>query len=210
MYIPSHFAEARVEVLQKALRAVGLFTLVTRDDTGLDASHIPMLLEAKEGPHGKLVGHLARPNGQWKDVPDGAPALAIALGPDAYVTPSWYPSKLESGSVVPTWNYVAIHVHGTVRFFHDRDRLLDVVTRLTERHEGARPHPWHVSDAPPDYIDVMLKGIVGVELSITGIDEKWKASQNRSAPDQTGVTEGLRKDGHHAMAQVVAGLKRPE
>ena len=210
MYVPSHFAETRVEILQEALRSVGLFTLVTRDDNRLDASHIPMFLEAQEGPHGKLVGHLARPNGQWKAVPDGASAIAIALGPDAYVTPSWYPSKRESGSVVPTWNYVAIHVYGTVRFFHDRDRLLDVVTRLTERHEGARPHPWQVSDAPPDYIDGMLNGIVGVELSITDIEGKWKASQNRSAPDQTGVTEGLRNDGHYAMAQVMAGLKRPE
>ncbi len=208
MYVPNHFAETRVEVLHEALRSSGLFALVTRDGTGLDASHIPMLLDAAQGPHGALLGHLARPNEQWKAVPDGSPALAIALGPDAYVTPSWYPSKRESGRVVPTWNYVAIHVHGTLRFFHDRERLLDLVTRLTERHERDRPHPWRVSDAPPDYIDGMLKGIVGVELSIGRIEGKWKASQNRSAPDQTGVVDGLRKDGHDVMAEAMAGLKR--
>src|SRR5512142_1120562 len=158
MYLPSHFAETRVEVLHDALRSAGLFTLVTAGAGGLDASHLPMLLDAQEGPAGRLLGHLARPNGQWKATPDGAPALAIALGPDAYVSPSWYPTKRETGRVVPTWNYVAIHVHGQVRFFEDRDRLLDVVRRLTERHEGGRAHPWSVSDAPPDYVDAMLRG----------------------------------------------------
>jgi transcriptional regulator len=203
MYTPSHFAETRTEVLHEALRAARLFTLVTRDGDGLDASHLPMLLDAPEGRPARLVGHLARPNPQWKTAVEGAPALAIAVGPDAYVSPTWYPSKREAGRAVPTWNYVALHVHGPVRFFHDRDRLLEVVERLTERHEGGRAHPWRVSDAPPDFLEVMLKGIVGVELEITRIEGKWKASQNRSEPDRRGVVEGLRANGEAAMAGVV-------
>jgi transcriptional regulator len=210
MYVPSHFAETRLEALHDALRSAGLFTLVTRAGDGLEASHIPMLLEAQAGQPGRLLGHLARPNGQWKVSGDEAPALAIALGPDAYVSPSWYPAKRESGRVVPTWDYVAIHVHGLVRFFHDRDRLLEVVQRLTDREEQGRAHPWKVSDAPADYVDGLLKGIVGVELAITRIEGKWKASQNRSVPDQLGVIEGLKEDGHAHMAQVMEGVKRRE
>ena len=210
MYVPSHFAETRIEVLHEALRSTRLFTLVTKSGDGFDASHIPMLLEAQEGQHGRLLGHLARPNDQWKTVSDGSTALAIALGPDAYVTPSWYATKRETGRVVPTWNYVAVHVHGLVRFFHERDRLLDLVQRLTDRHERGRAHPWKVSDAPTDYIDTMLKGIVGVELAITRIEGKWKASQNRSPPDQLGVAEGMKEDGQESMALAMTGPKRPK
>jgi len=140
-----------------------------------------------------------------RDTPDGSPALAIVLGPDAYVTPSWYPSKHEGGRVVPTWNYLAIHAHGTVRFFEEPERLLELVTRLTDRHEQQRPHPWKVSDAPPDYVAGLLKAIVGVELTITRLEGKWKASQNRSEADRRGVEEGLRAEGHQAMAGLVGG-----
>lgn len=210
MYTPSYFEETRVEVLHEALHSAGIITLVTTGEDGIDASHIPMLLEAHEGPHGRLLGHLARPNTQWKRVADGSPALAIVLGPDAYVTPSWYASKRETGRVVPTWNYVAIHVHGVVRFFHDTVRLLDLVERLTERQERGRPHPWRVSDAPAEYINGLLKGIVGVELTISRIAGKWKASQNRPAADVLGVIEGLKEDGREDMAQVMAAATVPE
>jgi len=206
MYLPAHFAEPRLEVLHEALRGASLFTLVTGGPAGLDASHLPMLLEAgPSGAPGRLIGHVARANPQWNATPDGAAALAIVLGPDAYVTPSWYPSKAEHGKVVPTWNYLAIHAHGTVRFFHERDRLLEVVTRLTERQERPRAHPWKVGDAPPDYVDGMLKAIVGVELTITRLEGKWKASQNRSAADRAGVAEGLSRQGAEAMARLVRG-----
>lgn len=166
-----------------------------------------MLLETQEGQHGKLVGHLARANEQWKTAAEGSPALAIALGPDAYVTPSWYPTKRESGRVVPTWTYVALHVHGPLRFFHDRERLLDVVQRLTDRHEHGRAKPWKVSGAPADRIDGILKGIVGVELAIERIEGEWKASQNRSAPDQQGAIEGMGADGHQEMVRVMEEVK---
>ena len=210
MYLPAHFAEPRVEALHAFLRSVGLFTVVTQGEGGLDASHVPLLLDPAHGEQGRLLGHVARANAQWKATPEGSTAIAIAVGPDAYVSPSWYPSKREAGKAVPTWNYVAVHVHGVVRLFHDRDRLLDVVERLTARHEGGRAHPWKVSDAPPDYLDAMLKGIVGVELEIARIEGKWKASQNRSEADRRGVVDGLRADGHEAMASLVEEALRRE
>jgi transcriptional regulator len=148
---------------------------------------------------------VARANPPGRATPAGAAALAILLGPDAYVTPSWYPSKREGGKVVPTWNYLAVHAHGAVRFFEDRARLLDVVTRLTLRHEAGRAHPWKVADAPPDYLEAMLGGIVGVELTITRLEGKWKVSQNRSEADRRGVEEGLRAEGHQALADLVRG-----
>ena len=205
MYLPAHFAEPRVEVLHDALRTAGLVTLVTSGANGLDASHVPMLLDREPGPLGRLLGHVARANPLWHSTPSDSAALAIFLGPDAYVTPSWYPSKGETGRVVPTWNYLAIHAHGTVRFFQDRERLLDLVTRLTDRQEQARPHPWKVSDAPEDYVDGLLKGIVGVEMTITRLEGKWKASQNRSSADRRGVAQGLRGEGREAMARLVDG-----
>jgi transcriptional regulator len=205
MYLPSHFAEPRLEVLHGVLRGAGLATLVTTGEGGLDATHLPLLLEPEPGPLGRLVGHVARANPQWRATSTGAAALAILLGPDAYVTPSWYPSKREGGTVVPTWNYLAVHAHGMVRFFEDRARLLDVVTRLTVRHEAGRAHPWKVADAPSDYVEALLNGIVGVELTITRLEGKWKASQNRSEADRRGVEEGLRAEGHQALANLVRG-----
>jgi transcriptional regulator len=209
VYVPGHFAESRIELLHAALERSGLATLVTSGAEGLDASHVPLLLDPEPGPYGRLVGHLARANPQWRAAVDGGPALAIVLGPDAYVTPSWYPSKRESGRVVPTWNYVAIHAHGTVRFFQDRDRLLPVVARLTDRHERSRPHPWKVADAPPDYVEAMLQGIVGFELAITRLEGKWKVSQNRSEADRRGVEDGLRLQGSEEMAGLVRGPAGP-
>lgn len=203
MYLPPHFAEHRADVLLAALREARLFTLVTSGPGGPDADHLPLLLEDGPGPLGRLLGHVARGNPLWTAVPAGAPALAIALGPDAYVTPSWYPSKQESGRVVPTWNYVAVHARGTLRFFEDPERLRELVTRLTERHERPRAEPWQVSDAPADYLDAMLAGIVGVELTLERLEGKWKTSQNRSAPDRRGVADGLDAAGESAMASLV-------
>jgi transcriptional regulator len=205
MYLPSHFAENRLDVLHRAIRDAGLMTLVTTGADGAETNHLPMLLEAEPGPLGRLVGHVARANPQWKATPGGSTALVIILGPDAYVTPSWYPSKRETGKVVPTWNYVALHVHGAVRFFDDREALLDVVTRLTDRHERPRARPWKVADAPRDYVDGLLNAIVGVELTITRIEGKWKASQNRDEGDRRGVAEGLRAEDAPEMAKRVDG-----
>jgi transcriptional regulator len=163
-----------------------------------------MLVDPEPAPYGTLRGHIARANPQWRDVSAKAQALAIFLGPDAYVTPSWYATKRVNGKVVPTWNYAAIHAYGPVRFFDDADRLLALVTQLTETHEARLTQPWAVSDAPPDYVRGMLRAIVGFELPILRLEGKWKMSQNRPADDRAGVIEGLRRDDRPAVAEIVA------
>jgi len=203
MYVPRYFVEDRVEVLHAAIREADLTTLVTTGTGELCVSHLPMLLEPEPGPLGRLMGHLARANSQWKSTPDGSTALAVIVGPSGYVSPSWYATKRETGRVVPTWDYVAVHAHGTVRFFDEREQLLELVTRLTDRHEHTRAAPWKVRDAPLDYLDSLLKNIVGVELTITRLEGQWKASQNKSEADRRGVEEGLREEGNDAMADLV-------
>jgi len=203
VYVPPLFKEDRVDVLHAAMRAAGLATLVTLTDDGLIASHVPVLLDPDPAPYGTLLGHLARPNRQARGAVAGTDALMIFQGPDAYITPSWYETKRQTGKVVPTWNYVAIHAYGPVTFFNDADRLLDVVTRLTDREEGKRADPWAVSDAPDDFIAVMLKGIVGFSIPIARLEGKWKMSQNRPAEDRAGVIDGLTADGLGAVADLV-------
>jgi len=203
MYIPPLFKEDRVEILHEAIRRAGLATLVTLTADGLIASHVPMLLDPDPAPYGTLLGHVARPNPQARGATPGVQALAIFQGPDAYISPSWYPTKRENAKVVPTWNYVAIHAYGPIEFFPDPERLRDVVTRLTERHENARPEPWAVTDAPADYIDTMLKGIVGFALPIARLEGKWKMSQNRPAVDQAGVVAGLSAEDRNDVAALI-------
>ena len=201
MYVPSHFAEDRIDILHDAMRHVGLATLVSMTADGLIASHIPMLIDPDPAPYGTLIGHLARPNPQAA----GAigEALAVFQGLDGYITPSWYATKQDNGKVVPTWNYVAIHAYGALEFFEDSDRLLAVVTRLTERQEAARSAPWAVSDAPADYVQGMLKGIVGIALPISRLQGKVKMSQNRPPIDRLGVIQGLRADGRADVADAI-------
>jgi transcriptional regulator len=209
VYLPPLFREDRLDVLHGAMRAAGLATLVTLTDNGLIASHVPMLLDPDPAPYGTLLGHLARPNPQGKGAAAGTEALAIFHGPDAYISPSLYATKRQSGKVVPTWNYVAIHAYGPVTFFSDADRLLDIVTRLTNREEGKRAVPWAVSDAPADFIEVMLKGIVGFTLPITRLEGKWKMSQNRPAEDRAGVVDGLGAEGKEDVAALVRQARVP-
>jgi transcriptional regulator len=159
------------------------------------------------------LGHIARANPQWRDVAPDVQALAIFLGPDAYITPSWYATKRQTGKVVPTWNYVAVHAYGPIRFFDDRERLLDVVTKLTLTHEAGRAEPWAVSDAPADYIQAMLNAIIGFELPITRLEGKWKMSQNRPAEDRAGVVDGLTREGgpdEAAVAEIVAAVGKTQ
>ena len=203
MYIPPLFKEDRIDVLHAAIRAAGLATLVTLREDGLIASHVPMLLDAEPAPYGTLLGHVARPNAQARGAVPGVQALAIFHGPDAYITPSWYATKRATGKVVPTWNYVAIHAYGPVEFFDDRERLRAVVTRLTERFETPRAEPWAVSDAPADFIDGMLKGIVGFAMPIARLEGKWKMSQNRPPADRAGVVAGLESDARDDVAALI-------
>jgi transcriptional regulator len=197
------FKEDRTETLHDAMRQAGLATLVTLTAGGLIASHVPVLLDPDPAPYGTLLGHLARPNPQAKGAVAGTEALVIFQGPDAYITPSFYETKRQTGKVVPTWNYVAIHAYGPVAFFNDADRLLQVVTRLTDREEGKRAAPWAVTDAPADFIDGMLRGIVGFSLPIARLEGKWKMSQNRPAEDRAGVVDGLVADGRDVVAALV-------
>ncbi len=201
MYTPPLFREDRIDVLHDAIRRTRLATLVTLTQDGLIASHVPMLLDPDPAPYGTLLGHLARPNPQAR----GAlgEALAIFQSPDAYITPSWYATKRATGKVVPTWNYVAIHAYGTPEFFHDRERLREVVTMLTAREEAPRAEPWAVTDAPADFIDGMLNGIVGFALPIARLEGKWKMSQNRPAEDRAGVIEGLEEEGRADVAALI-------
>jgi transcriptional regulator len=202
MYVPAHFADDRIPVLHEAIQTSGLATLVTLTADGMIASHVPLLLRAEPQPYGTLIGHLARPNPQ-SAAPIGD-ALAIFLGLDGYITPSYYATKRETGKVVPTWNYTAIHAYGPLQFFNDPDRLLDIVTRLTDHHERPRASPWAVSDAPADFVRGMLNGIIGFELTITRLEGKRKMSQNRPAADRAGVVEGLSQDGRADLADQVA------
>ena len=209
MYVPPAFEENDLSVLHEAIRQSGLATLVTLGAEGLEASHVPMLLDPDPAPLGTLHGHVARANPQWRRAAAAAHALAIFLGPDAYISPSWYASKQQTGKVVPTWNYVAVHAAGAVRFYDDADRLLALVTRLTARHETPRATPWAVTDAPDDYIRGLLTQIVGFEIPIARLEGKWKLSQNRPEVDRLGVAAGLaaRDD---ATASAVAALMRKQ
>ena len=181
MYVPDHFREDRPEVLAEAVRRIGFATLVT---TGLEANHLPMLLE-----NGVLRGHVARANPVWK-TGDGA-ALAIFLGPHAYVSPNWYPSKAETGKAVPTWNYITVHARGAIRWIQDADWLRGQVTALSDTHEAERAEPWKVSDAPASYVDSLLRAIVGFELTVEKLEGKYKLSQNRDAADRESVREAF-------------------
>ncbi|MHC8311983.1 FMN-binding negative transcriptional regulator [Pseudomonas sp. GT1P32] len=191
MYNPSAFAIKDLHELQQQILETRLAVVITHDEQGLQASHLPLLFSPDQGPNGTLYGHFARANPQWKALQNGAEALVIFAGADAYVSPGFYPSKAEHGKVVPTWNYVAVHAYGTAEVFSDADRLLNLVSALTDRHEAGRAQPWTVADAPADYIDGMLKAIVGFALPIQRLEGKRKLSQNRSTADIAGVREGL-------------------
>lgn len=190
MYVPPAFREDDLASLHGTMREARLANLVTATGEGLIATPLPLFLAADEGPYGTLYGHLARANPQWRLPPTGD-AMALFMGPDAYVSPSWYPSKQEHHRVVPTWNYVAVHAYGPAEFFEDADRLLELVTALTDLHERPRAQPWAVADAPVEFVRAQLKGIVGLRLPITRIEGKRKMSQNRSEADRRGVAAGL-------------------
>lgn len=190
MYVPPAFREDDIERIRAIISAARLAHLVTATADGPVITPLPLLLDETEGGNGVLYGHVAKGNPHWRAQGLGE-SVAVFMGPDAYVTPSWYATKQETGKVVPTWNYVTVHAHGAVEFFDDTERLMDVVTRLTKLHEGARARPWAVGDAPPDYLAAQLRGIVGLRMPVTRFEGKVKMSQNRSEPDRRGVATGL-------------------
>lgn len=207
MYNPSHFQENRLSVLHDAIRQSGLPTLVTWGENGLEASHVPMFLDPTHGPYGAILGHLSRGNTQWRSYTPMVQSLAMFMGPDCYVTPSWYPSKAETGRAVPTWNYIAVHAYGDLEIIDDPGAVLAIVSQLTNLHEQKRIDPWAVSDAPPDYVQSQLKGIVGFRLAISRIEGKWKLSQNRTPQDRQGVMDGLASEDGFSEELVLRAMK---
>lgn len=191
MYLPSAFRQDDLAELHAQLQANPFALLTSAGAAGVQASHLPLLLEPGEGEFGTLYGHFARANPHWRDLQGGAEALAVFSGPDAYISPGWYPAKAEHGKVVPTWNYIAVHARGPVELIEEPERLLQIVSRLSDQHERGRERPWAVSDAPREYLDSMLRAIVGFALPIRRLEGKWKLGQNRSAADQAGVRDGL-------------------
>ena len=192
MYTPRSFAETDLPTLFDYLDTHPLGILVSTTADQLAATHMPFILDRSAGPCGTLLGHMARANAQSKPgAPAGNDALVIFTGPDAYITPDWYATKRETGRVVPTWNYVAVHAYGTLRLHDDPEFLRDHLERLTHRHEAGRATPWHVSDAPADHIEQQMKAIVAISIPIDRLEGKWKMSQNREDADIAGVIAGL-------------------
>jgi transcriptional regulator len=191
LYIPAHFEERDVAKLHAAIIAYPFGTIVIDSPSGLIPSHVPIMLEPERGELGSLLFHVAKANPQWRAVTPETEALAIFLGPHAYVSPSWYPTKRESGKVVPTWNYVAVHAYGPLEIITEPDALRDLVTRLTAEHEANMPAPWAPADAPAEFIDGQLRAIVGLRMPIRRLAGKWKVGQNRPEPDRLGAIAAL-------------------
>ena len=201
-YLPKHFEETTPATLQALIHAHPLATWVVAHEGALLVNHIPFLLDAERGEHGTLIGHVARANPVWRVAP-GAPSVLVFQGPQAYVSPNWYPSKQANGKVVPTWNYAVVHAHGVASSFDDRERLLALVTQFTAQQEMAQPTPWQVDDAPASYLESMLGAIVGIEMPVQRWVGKFKVSQNQSAENRLGVAAGMRVQSP-AMAELVA------
>jgi len=209
VYVPPHFSVDDLAQLQDGMRRFPFAAIVTHGEAGLVASHVPVLLETEPAPYGTLLFHFARPNPHWRTIAANAQTLVMFLGPHAYVSPAWYATTRETGKVVPTWNYVAIHAYGHAEAFDDAERLRDLVTRLTNANEHGRPSPWAVDDAPREFIDSQLKGIVGLRMPIERLEGKWKMSQNRPPADVAGAVgalEGSERQEDRTTAQIMASL----
>lgn len=200
MYLPAVFAESRPEELYRFLAAHPLGMLVTQQPAGLEADHLPFLLDAARGPLGTLQAHVARANPLWQAVQEDAPVLVVFRGVNGYISPNWYPSKQETQRHVPTWNYEAVHAHGCIRVRDDEKFLRGVLGRLTRIHEAGEPRPWRMSDAPADYLAEELGQIVGIEIELTRIEGKRKLSQNRSAGDFVNTVQTLENRGQQDLA----------
>jgi transcriptional regulator len=191
VYLPAHFREDDLAAIVAFVTNARLATLVSAGAGGLRASHVPILFDTQPAPYGTVRCHLARANPQWRDLEGGGEALVVVLGPDAYVSPSAYPSKAEHGKVVPTWDYVAVHAYGTPTVFHDTSELHELVRQLTDAREAPRAKPWSVDDAPEPYVASQLRAIVGVTIPVARFEAKAKLSQNRSEADMAGVVASL-------------------
>jgi transcriptional regulator len=214
MYQPPHFQDHDLDRIHALIRANPLGLLISAGAGGLMANPVPFLLDPDQGSHGTLRCHVARPNPQWKDFAELTDVLVVFQGHDHYITPGWYQTKQDSGKVVPTWNYATVQVHGRAKATEDAAWLGRQIRDLTDMMEGGLPKPWAVDDAPENFINAQIRGIVGIEISITALTGKWKVSQNRNLADQHGVIKGLGEVGTEAaaaMADMVAQrIKSPE
>lgn len=208
MYLPAHFAESQPEEMHRIIREHPLGALVTNTEAGLDANHLPFMLDASRGPHGTLSAHLARANAAWTEVADGASVLVIFRGAQGYVSPNWYASKHETHRHVPTWNYEVVHVHGRLRIHDDPRTVAGVVARLTRQHEAGQAHPWRMSDAPADYLVEKIAQIVGIEVEITRLEGKRKLSQNRERRDVESAVQALEERGQGELAAAMKRTRR--
>ncbi|KVP59508.1 FMN-binding negative transcriptional regulator [Burkholderia ubonensis] len=205
MYVPAHFDEPRIETLHALIAQHPFGSLVTHGRSGLDANHLPFELIAGDGGLGELHAHVARANPVWQDVADGDEVLVIFRGGDAYISPSWYPSKHATHREVPTWNYVAVHAHGRVTVRDDERFVRGMVARLTRTHEAALPEPWKMGDAPRDYLDTMLQSIVGLQIEITRLVGNRKLGQNKAVEDIRGAGEALVARGERVIGEAMLG-----
>ncbi len=209
MYTPSFNRMDDDGEIRRFVAAARAAEIVTVDPDGMPvATLLPIIWDDERSTHpfGTVVAHMARANPQWTTLVPDSPALLICAGPEAYISPSWYAAKAQHGRVVPTWNYSAVHLSGTVRVHEDRDWLRGFVTRLTARHEDGRSDPWRPTDAPEKFIEGQLAGIVGLEITVTRVEGKAKLSQNRSEADRRGVVNGLRGERHYEAAEVAAAM----
>lgn len=204
MYLPAQFVVDDLSRLHALMRARPLAALVSAGASGLFATHLPTVLK-DDGSHGTIECHLARGNPHWKDLAQVEEALMIFQGPEAYITPNWYPSKAEHGKVVPTWNYAVVHAYGRPQVMEEADWLRRHVSELTAQQEAGEAVPWALSDAPDSYVNAMLRGIVGFRFAIARLEGKWKMSQNRETQDREGVVSGLGGRGEGEDGEV-AGL----
>ncbi|MDD5277323.1 MAG: FMN-binding negative transcriptional regulator [Methylovulum sp.] len=203
MYIPKHFDEPKFDVMQALMRDYPLATLVALSADGLTANHIPLHWADDGSDYGCLRGHVARANPMWRDTDPSREVLAIFQAENAYISPSWYATKQQTGKVVPTWNYAVVHAYGALRVIDDAAWIRKQLEQMTAHHEAAFPQPWAVSDAPHDFTDQLIGQIVGIELAVTRLRGKWKVSQNQPAENQDSVAQGLNKSGKAQMAGLV-------
>ncbi len=206
MYLPPYHVETDASVMQSLILRYPLGTWVTSGADGMAANHIPFVLDPARGPHGTLRAHVARANPIWRMLSDGADSLVIFQGPQSYITPSWYPGKLADGKVVPTWNYTVVHARGVACAMEDPVWIHRLIADLTQANESSKPQPWQVSDAPAEFIAQMAKAIVGIEITLTGMEGKWKLSQDETLADRQGTVAGLAAQGDSnaaALSQLV-------
>lgn len=202
MYIPKHFEESNIDVLHEFIRCNPFATLITNSESGLCADHLPVYLNTENPERILLQGHIAAANPLWKYISNLQESLVIFQGNNAYITPSWYPSKKSNGKVVPTWNYTAVHVKGGIEFINEASWKIQLLNNLTLFQEKSLNEPWSVSDAPPEFIEKLLSAIVGFEIEVKEIFGKFKLSQNQSEENRAGVIQGLKEQGHEMVNQM--------